>query len=101
MASENTLECFGLGDRQCAEPLEGDVEGVEGAGSEFPGFSWLVSSQMVTPLRARFWDGDVGPEFEVRFGISGIQVSQDELDKIRYRDGLPAWDSDWAVCLRS
>lgn len=91
------------------DPFPGECDGVvlwevlnvEGEVLEFPGFSWLASSQMVTPVRARFWDGEKGPEFEVRFSISGLQVSQDELDKLRYRDALPGWDSDWGACFRS
>ena len=69
--------------------------------AEFLGFSWLVTSQLVTPLRARFWPANGELKFEVRFGIPEIQVSQDELDRIFHRGAFPSWVSDWAVSLRS
>jgi len=74
---------------------------LEGSVSEFLGFSWLVTSQKVTPLRARFWPGEDGLEFEVRFAIFEIQVSEDELERLWSRGGFPRWADEWVVSLRS
>lgn len=100
-ASDTVRERYAPFPGECDGVVLWDVTNVESSVVEFPGFSWLVSSQKVTPLRARFWNGEEGPEFEIRFGIAGIRVSRDELDRVRYGGRFPPWDSDWTVCLRS
>ena len=95
--------------RRRVDPDLADCDGVvlresvvhDGRVSEFLGYSWLVQSQKATPLRARFWSGADGIEFEIRFGISKMCLADDELESMWKPGAFPRWDDDdWAVTVQ-
>lgn len=61
------------------------------------GFMWLVSSQLVSPLRIRF--RATSGAFEIRLGDGDEPVHEDDLERRWRRGRLPEWDDDWDLSL--
>ncbi len=53
-----------------------DFGALEASVYEFQGYAWLVTSQKVTPVRARFWSEAEEMKFEIRFGIRADHLTR-------------------------
>ena len=93
---------------RCGDPDPAECDGVAlleaihggRSRSEFLGYCWLVTSQLVTPIRVRFWTRTPPLKFELRFGIAELCMSEDDLNRMWRRGQFPPWSSEWAVCFR-
>lgn len=85
---------------QCDGVVLLQTEDRGGSVFEFLGYSWLVTSQQATPLRARFRTKKGQLEFEIRFGVSELCMPSEKIDKLVQCGDFPPRSADWVAVLQ-
>ena len=74
----------------------GRVEPSEGA-ADLEGYSWLVSTQLVTPVLVHLGGDESGVQVRVRFALADVCVPRRDFERQRARGFRPSADDEWCL----